>query len=69
MLVMLRGIGQKIRIGADITITIIDVKGAKVRIGVAAPDDIQVNREEVAEEIEKEGKDALSKRRDRKKTD
>jgi hypothetical protein len=37
MLVLTRGIGESIRIGSDIIVTIVRVKGSRVRIGVSAP--------------------------------
>lgn len=47
MLVLTRNIGEKIRIGQDITITVVRVQGDKVRIGIEAPPDVAVFREEI----------------------
>jgi len=50
MLVLSRMEGQRIIIGDNIVVTVIQVKGDKVRIGVEAPRTIEVNREELLEE-------------------
>ena len=47
MLVLTRATNQTIMIGDDIEITIVDVKGDKVRIGIKAPRSVQVHRKEV----------------------
>ncbi len=47
MLVLSRKKDEKIRIGDDITLTIVDIRGDKVRLGIEAPTKIQVHREEV----------------------
>ncbi len=60
MLILSRKIDQKIRIGNDITITIIDVKGDQVKIGVEAPGNVKVYRQEVFEAIQSENKAAAS---------
>lgn len=49
MLVLMRRRGQTIRVGRDITFTVLGVAGENVRIGVAAPREIEVYREEVYE--------------------
>lgn len=51
MLVVTRRIGEKIMIGSDITFTILGVQGNQVRIGVDAPRDVAVHREEVFRRI------------------
>lgn len=52
MLILSRYRDQKIKIGDDVTITIVDVRGDRVRIGVEAPKGTPVHREEVYEEIQ-----------------
>ena len=47
MLVLTRKTGEKIVIGDDITITILDVRGDGIRVGIDAPRDIKIQREEV----------------------
>ncbi len=51
MLVLTRKSHQSIRIGDDITITVTEVVGEKVRIGIDAPRDLPVHREEIYTEI------------------
>ena len=60
MLILSRKIDQKIRIGDDIVITLIDVKGDQVKIGVDAPSNVKVYRQEVFEAIQSENKAAAS---------
>lgn len=47
MLILSRGVGESIVIGGEIVVTVIEIKGGKVRIGVDAPREIAVDREEV----------------------
>lgn len=54
MLVLTRRIGEIIRIGDDVEINVLDVKGSQVRIGVKAPDNVAVHREEIYQRIQKE---------------
>jgi len=49
MLVLTRRIGEAIVIGDAIRITVVAVKGDRVRLGVSAPDDVRVDRQEVHE--------------------
>ena len=58
MLILSRKIDEKIKIGSDITLTIIEVKGDQVKIGVEAPKNVKVFRQEVFEAIQKENKAA-----------
>ncbi len=58
MLVLSRHRDETIMIGDDIEITIVDIKGDKVRVGINAPRDIQVHRKEVYESIKRENTDA-----------
>lgn len=54
MLILTRKSGEGIRIGEDIRIVIVEVKGNHVRIGIDAPKDMQVHRDEVYEKIRQE---------------
>ena len=53
MLVLARNIGQKIMIGNDIIIHVLSSQGPQIRIGIEAPRDIRVDRQEVYERIKK----------------
>lgn len=48
MLILTRRIGEVIRIGDTVTVTVIEVDGAHVRLGIQAPVELRVDREEVA---------------------
>ncbi len=54
MLVLSRKIGESITINDDIKITVVDIKGKTIRIGIAAPDNAKIYREEVFEKIKEE---------------
>jgi carbon storage regulator len=60
VLVLTRKIGESIVIGDGITITIVDVKGDTVRVGVDAPREVKVQRSEVLEQIAAETAAAAS---------
>ena len=55
MLVLNRRNGERVLIGEDIVITVLSLRGGVVRLGMTAPKEIAVHREEVARDIEKEG--------------
>jgi len=55
MLILTRRVGETLMIGSDIVVTVLGVKGNQVRIGVKAPKDVAVHREEIFEKIRHEG--------------
>jgi len=60
MLVLTRNRDQEIRIGDDIVVRILDVRGDRVRIGIDAPSEVSVHRQEVYIEIEKANREAMT---------
>lgn len=54
MLVLSRKRDEKLMIGDDIVITVVDIRGDKVRLGIDAPNDIPVHRREVYDAIQRE---------------
>jgi carbon storage regulator len=58
MLVLTRKLNESIMVGDDVKITIVDVKGDQVKLGITAPRQVAVHREEVYREIQKENQQA-----------
>jgi carbon storage regulator len=58
MLVLTRKLGESIRIGDDIVVKIVELDNRHAKIGIEAPKDIAVNRQEIYERIQQENRDA-----------
>ncbi|MBE0557806.1 MAG: carbon storage regulator CsrA [Proteobacteria bacterium] len=54
MLILTRRLGESIQIGDDIRITFLDIKGKQIRIGIEAPKDVMVHRDEVYRMIQEQ---------------
>lgn len=54
MLILTRRVGETLRINHDITVTVLGIKANQVRIGIEAPDEIAIHREEIWQRIEAE---------------
>lgn len=54
MLILTRRVGETLMVGDEVTVTVLGVKGNQVRLGVNAPKDVAVHREEIYERIKRE---------------
>lgn len=54
MLILTRRVNESVRIGDDIEVRIVEVRGGQVRVAIDAPKEVPVHREEIAERIRKE---------------
>ena len=58
MLILTRRVGETLMIGDSVTVTVLGVKGNQVRIGITAPKDVAVHREEIFQRVDKADKAA-----------
>ena len=54
MLILTRRVGETVMIGNDVTVTVLGVKGNQVRVGINAPKNVAVHREEIYQRIQQE---------------
>jgi len=60
MLILTRRVGETLMIGDSVTVTVLGVKGNQVRVGITAPKDVAVHREEIYQRIHREGGSAAA---------
>jgi carbon storage regulator len=61
VLILTRRLGESVKIGDEVTVTVLGVKGGQVRLGFTAPPDVAVHREEVYERIKAETPMSIAK--------
>jgi carbon storage regulator len=54
MLILTRRMGETLMIGTEVTVTVVGVNGNQVRLGISAPRDVAVHREEIYDRVQKE---------------
>jgi carbon storage regulator len=54
MLILSRKVNESLMIGDDVSVTVLSIKGGQIRIGISAPRDIAVHRQEIYEKIRQE---------------
>ncbi|MBS0416276.1 MAG: carbon storage regulator CsrA [Proteobacteria bacterium] len=58
MLILTRRVGETLKVGSDVDVTVLGVKGNQIRIGIKAPKHVAVHREEIFERIQREAAQA-----------
>lgn len=61
MLILTRRVGESLMIGDEVNVTVLGIKGNQVRIGVNAPKDVAVHREEIYQRIQQENQESTDK--------
>ncbi len=65
MLILTRRVGETLKVGSDVDVTVLGVKGNQIRIGIKAPKNVAVHREEIFDRIQREAE--LAARSDQSK--
>lgn len=60
MLILTRKVGETLMVGDEVTVTVLGAKGNQVRLGITAPQDVAVHREEIYHRIQKQKNDLSS---------
>lgn len=60
MLVLTRRAGESIVIGNDVTVTVLEVRGDQIRLGIDAPRDVPIHREEIYVQVQQENRGAVA---------
>ena len=60
MLILTRRVGETLIMGDSVTVTVLGVKGNQIQVGITAPQDVAVHREEIYERIEQQRRDAVT---------
>ena len=60
MLILTRRVGESVMIGDDIVVTVVEVRGDSIRLGISAPRSVDVHREEVHRELKEANRQAAS---------
>ena len=61
MLILTRRVGEALMVGDDTKIVVLGVKGSQIRLGINAPKDVKVHREEIYEKIHEESSETAAK--------
>jgi len=56
MLILARRVGESLKIGDSVTVIVLDIRGSQVRLGIIAPEDVSIYRQEIYERVKAENK-------------